>query len=75
MKKLKLQIEKLRVERFEVHPESPGARGTVRGYLSEMGCYSDGDDATCYCSVGPSAPHRICVDMPGSQYLYVTDCC
>lgn len=74
-KKLRLQIEKLRVEQFEVHPDSSVARGTVHGHMSELGCYSDDGDATCYCGVGPSAPHRLCLPMPGTQYLYPTDCC
>lgn len=56
-KKLKLQIEKLRVEQFEAQPDSPVARGTVHGFATE------GPD-TCVCGVGPSEPHRFCVEMP-----------
>ncbi|HYW11485.1 MAG TPA: hypothetical protein VE871_05990 [Longimicrobium sp.] len=73
-KKLRLQIEKLRVEQFEVQPGTPVVRGTVHGHMSDLGCYSDGD-VTCYCGVGPSEPHRLCLPMPGSQYLYFTECC
>jgi hypothetical protein len=80
MKKLKLQIETLRVEQFEVHSASPVIRGTVQGHASEVACYSeacysDNGDATCYCGVGPSAPWSYCLDMPGSAHLYWTDCC
>lgn len=56
-KKLKLQIEKLRVEQFETDPDSPVARGTVHGFETE------GPD-TCVCGVGPSEPWQYCVDMP-----------
>jgi hypothetical protein len=60
MKKLRLQIEELRVERFEVEPESVTARGTVYGRET----YSP---YTCYC--GPwSDPHTepcaYCPEMP-----------
>ena len=75
MKKLKLQIEKLRVEPFETQSDIRAARGTVRGHLSELGCYSDDGDATCYCGVGQSAPHRICAEMPGTAYQFLSDCC
>jgi len=70
-KKLRLQIEKLRVEQFEVHPDSPTVRGTVHGLES---VYSDGD-ATCYCGVGASAPHRICMDMPDTWSCDLSGCC
>jgi hypothetical protein len=65
-KKLKLQIEKLRVEQFEVHPDSPVARGTVHGHESD---YSDGD-ATCVCGIGPSEPWRYCADVPETHTCY-----
>jgi hypothetical protein len=60
-RKLKLQIEKLRVEQFEVQSGSPAARGTVHGFDSH---YSYSEPDRC-----------ICQPMPGSQYLYFSDCC
>jgi hypothetical protein len=60
-KKLRLQVEKLRVEEFEVQPDSLVARGTVHGFDSH---YSYSEPERC-----------ICQPMPGSQYLYLTDCC
>ncbi|HEY0016914.1 MAG TPA: hypothetical protein VGC13_11370 [Longimicrobium sp.] len=60
-KKLSLQIEKLRVEQFEVQPNSPATRGTVHGFDSHSYSYQE---EAC-----------ICLPMPGSQYLYVSDCC
>jgi len=68
MKKLKLRIESLRVEQFATGRDSMAARGTVRGLETQ------GPD-TCVCGVGPSEPHRFCVDMPITQYLAATDCC
>jgi hypothetical protein len=56
-KKLKLQIEKLRVEQFEAEPSSPVARGTVYGFQTV------GPD-TCVCGVGPSEPWVYCDEMP-----------
>jgi hypothetical protein len=62
-KKLKLQIEKLRVERFEVQPDSPAARGTVHAFDSwESHSYS-GEN------------HCICLPEPGSRGLFFTECC
>jgi hypothetical protein len=43
-KKLRLQIEKLRVEQFEAHPASPVTRGTVHGFETDDPRY------TCYWS-------------------------
>jgi hypothetical protein len=60
-KKLRLQIEKLRVEQFEVQPDSPAARGTVHGFDSH---YSFSEPERC-----------LCFPMPGSQHLYFTECC
>ena len=56
-KKLRLDIEKLRVQQFEAQPDSPAARGTVQGFETA------GPD-TCVCGVGPSEPHRFCYEMP-----------
>ena len=56
-KKLRLQLETLCVDRFEVQPGSPAARGTVRGFGTE------GPD-TCICGVGPSEPWKYCLPMP-----------
>jgi hypothetical protein len=73
-KKLKLQIEKLRVEQFEAHPSSLALRGTVHGLLSDLGCAP----ASYYCGVesgGVSEPCHYCVDVPGSRYIDFTDCC
>ncbi len=60
-KKLRLQIEKLCVEQFEVHPDSPVARGTVHGLDSH---YSYSEPQRC-----------LCLPVEGSQYQYVSDCC
>ena len=57
MEKLKLQIESLRVDRFETEPSSAQPRGTVQALSTQ------GPD-TCVCGVGPSEPHRFCVEMP-----------
>jgi hypothetical protein len=67
-KKLRLQIESLRVEQFETLPDSTRARGTVHGLETE------GAD-TCVCGIGPSAPHRYCVDMPDSWSCMLSECC
>jgi hypothetical protein len=57
-KKLKLQVEKLSVEQFEVQPDSLVARGTVHGLETQS-------PDTCNCgSLGPSDPCRYCVEMP-----------
>ena len=59
-KKLRLQIEKLRVEQFEVQPEPRVARGTVNGFETDV-------QNTCI--------WRYCADVPETQYLAATDCC
>ena len=59
-KKLRLQIEKLRVEQFEVHPDSPVARGTVHGFETDV-------QNTCY--------WRYCLNTTDTQFLALTDCC
>ncbi len=59
-KKLRLQVEKLSVERFEVHPNLSGARGTVRGFETDP-------HTTCL--------WKYCFDVPGTQYLEASDCC
>jgi hypothetical protein len=67
-KKLRLQVEKLNVEQFEVEPGSPDARGTVHGFETQ------GPD-TCDCgSMGPSDPCRYCVDMPLTWSCDVSPC-
>jgi hypothetical protein len=60
MKKLRLQIEKLRVEQFKVQPDSPVARGTVHAFDS-WHSYS-GEE------------HCICLPMPETQHHYPTTC-
>jgi len=55
-KKLKLQIETLRVEQFETHPGWSGARGTVHGLVSPTD------------SIGPSAPWKYCAPVPETFY-------
>jgi hypothetical protein len=67
MKKLKLRIESLCVEQFETQPDSTRARGTVRGLETQ------GPD-TCVCGVGPSEPHRYCVEMPLTYSCDVSPC-
>ena len=64
-KKLRLQIEKLRVEQFEVQPDSPGTRGTVHG----LGAGSP--DTAC---IGPSEPWRYCAPMPDSYSCMLNEC-
>ena len=44
MKKLKLEIDALRVESFDTVKKKAGARGTVRGHLDESSC---GEVCTC----------------------------
>lgn len=61
-KKLRLQIEKLRVEQFEVRSDSPVARGTVHGFDSWWHTYVDED--TCRCEM-----------MPETQNVKFTECC
>jgi hypothetical protein len=59
MKKLKLTIEELRIEQFQVQSDAAPARGTVRGLESEGG--------SCACgavSDADTAPCRFCPDMP-----------
>jgi hypothetical protein len=57
-KKLKLQIEKLSVEQFEAHPDSPMERGTVRGFCTEeQSCGGTNPwGGFCICQIIPSAP-------------------
>jgi hypothetical protein len=60
-KKLRLQIDELRVEQFKTHPDSPVAGGTVHGFETDV-------QDTCI--------WRYCTDVPGgTQYLAATDCC
>lgn len=67
-KKLKLQVETLRVEQFATEADARVARGTVRGFQTE------GPD-TCVCGVGPSEPYRFCVEMPITYSCDLTPCC
>lgn len=49
-KKLRLQIEQLRVEQFNVQPDSPAARGTVHAFDSiPAHSYTWGFDERCIC--------------------------
>jgi hypothetical protein len=57
VKKLSLQIEKLRVEQFETQSMPSVARGTVHAFETE------GPD-TCVCGIGPSQPWKYCDIMP-----------
>ncbi|MBB4634725.1 hypothetical protein [Longimicrobium terrae] len=66
-KKLRLEIDELRVEQFGVQPDAPVARGTVRGFASA------GPD-TCVCGVGPSAPWKYCLPMPETWSCNPGDC-
>ena len=61
MKKLRLQIEELRVEKFEVHPDSPAARGTVHGLDSH---YSFSEPDRC-----------LCQDVPETWSCTWAECC
>jgi hypothetical protein len=61
-KKLRLQIEKLRVEQFDVHPDSPVARGTVHGFDSVYN--SNTEPMACYCQN----------DLETQRYQW-TECC
>jgi len=58
-KKLRLQIETLRVERFDVHPDAPLSRGTVHGLRAE---------------IGPSTPWD-CDPLPDTMTCGYTNCC
>ncbi len=51
-KKLRLQIEKLRVEQFEVQSHSPAARGTVHGFDSWRTYF---EEDTCNCEIMPDS--------------------
>jgi hypothetical protein len=48
MKKLRLQIETLRVEQFETHPDSLVERGTVQGFNSHS-CNTSPGGGNCIC--------------------------
>ena len=61
-KKLRLQIEKLRVEQFEAHPDSPVARGTVHGFDSYYHSYFEEDSCNCHY-------------IPETQRFMLTECC
>jgi hypothetical protein len=61
-KKLRLQIEKLRVEQFEVQSHSPVARGTVHGFDSYWHSWNDED--SCNCEL-----------FPETQVFRFTECC
>jgi hypothetical protein len=54
-KKLRLQIEKLRVEQFEIHPDSQVERGTVQGFNSHS------------CDTGPGGGQCICFPVDKSM--------
>ena len=59
MKKLRLQVEEIHVEQFQVQPDAAPTRGTVRGLESEGGA--------CACgavSDADTAPCRFCPEMP-----------
>lgn len=49
-KKLRLQFDKLRVEQFNVQPDSPAARGTVHAFDSiPWHSYTGAHDEACIC--------------------------
>jgi hypothetical protein len=59
MKKLKLQVEEIHVEQFQVQSYAAPIRGTVRGLESQAG--------SCACggvSDADTEPCRFCPDMP-----------
>lgn len=60
MKKLGLQIEKLRVDQFEVHPESPVARKTVHGFEADS-WYSYSEPVRCLCVPVAESLHPPCL--------------
>jgi hypothetical protein len=51
MKKLRLQIEKLRVEQFEADPNSPVERGTVQGFESHSCGGTNPWGGFCICQI------------------------
>lgn len=61
-KKLRLQIEKLRVEQFEAHPDSPAQRGTVLGFCTqEVSCGGTNPwGGFCICLPMPDSAHPPC---------------
>jgi hypothetical protein len=60
-KKLRLQIEKLRVEQFEVQPNSSATRGTVHGLETDH--YSASEDRC------------ICMPVPETWSCTWAECC
>lgn len=64
-KKLRLQIEKLRVEQFKVQPDSPAARGTVHAFESW----------NCPVHSYSGQEHCICLPMLDTQNQFFTQCC
>jgi hypothetical protein len=66
-KKLKLQVEDLNVEGFQVEPEAAAIRGTVRGLETESTCWN-----TMY---APSEPCQFCPRMPITYSCEDTFCC
>lgn len=72
MKKLRLRVDELQVEQFQVDSASPVARGTVRGLMTETCQCTPG---TQYCGDSMNAntePCRFCPEMP---ITYTCDAC
>jgi len=67
MKKLKLKIDELRIEQFQVEQTGEEARGTVRGL----------ETSTCWCgglSNANTEPCRFCPEMPITYSCNETEC-
>jgi hypothetical protein len=71
MKKLRLEMEEIQVETFEVADETPG-RGTVQGQQPTVG-----DTCSCDCSADVCSLEEICTGYPHScnfTWCYGTQC-
>ncbi|MGD8778128.1 MAG: hypothetical protein PVH88_04125 [Ignavibacteria bacterium] len=73
MKKLKLNLEDLRVESFELNPGKEINKGTIHGNeqptVVDDTCVEPSCDGTCYedtcedtCGVGPTCDYATCVN-------------
>lgn len=64
-KKLKLNVEELRIDQFHVQPASVAARGTVRGHETA---------STCWASMGSNSDPCDCPYMPITFSCEGTEC-
>jgi len=65
MAKLKLDLDRIAVESFDLSPEDGGTRGTVGGF----------DSIRCPSAVPPNCPSRVAeVDCPQSYYGTCQSC-